>query len=164
MASSHMICVGVDSVLAGTVTQDTSQSSSSVIKQMIDDVEQSWFSSRFLVSQNVFDALEHKIELLKDVPPNWNSYDSPSPSVESRERSKAVLRALRTKLLEPERVLASAEGGVAFTFVSNTSSRAAIEVLNNGEEYVFLYDLSGQARTIDWPKSFEDAANLVAND
>jgi hypothetical protein len=121
----------------------------------------SFTESHFLYSQNVFDALAARVEDLRATPENWNSYGSPPPADVSIENAHPVLRTLRAKLLEPERVIPSADGGVAFTFVSDTISRAAIETLNSGESYVLLYDLNGDSRTIEWPLEPDSQLQLV---
>jgi hypothetical protein len=120
-------------------------------------VRRSIQGSRYLISLNVFEGLEDSVDNLISVSPNWNSYGSPAPTLESIDRAKHILRVLRARLLEPERVLPSADGGVSFTFISDTISRAAIESLNNGETYVLLYDLRGNSQTVEWPTSHTDA-------
>jgi hypothetical protein len=127
--------------------------SSPAILATSEQLRRSFQGSRYLSSLNVFEVLDNSIDHLIFTSPNWNSYGSPAPTVESVNGSKPILRALRAKLLAPERVLPSADGGVAFTFISETISRAAIESLNSGESYVLLYDLKGNSETIEWPPS-----------
>jgi hypothetical protein len=117
--------------------------------------------SRYRATQNVFELLGDTIENLVNTPDNWNSYGSPPPSRTAVQNAQPILKALRAKLLEPERVLPSAEGGVAFTFVSDTISRAAIESLNDGGAFVLLYDLKGNAETIEWPNTLDAQLNVV---
>ena len=136
---------------------DLTPASSAAILTISEQVRRSFLGSRYLCRQNVFENLEILVQGLVNCPYNWNSYGSPAPSSETVEQSKPILRALRTKLLEPDRVLPSADGGVALTFISDTISRAAIEILNSGEAYVLLYDLKGNSETIEWP-----ATNLSA--
>jgi hypothetical protein len=119
--------------------------------------------SSYLRRQNVFDVLAEVVEQLVETPENWNSYDSPAPSALAVSNARPVLQALRTKLLQPERVVPSAEGGVAFTFISETPSRAIIESLNDGETFALLYDLNGNSRTIEWPTNDEAQLALVAD-
>jgi hypothetical protein len=125
--------------------------SSPAILTTSEQVRRSFLGSRYLSRQNVFERLELAVQSLVNVSGDWNSYGSPAPTVESVECAMPILRALRTKLLEPDRVLPSADGGVAFTFLSDTINRAAIEALNSGESYVLLYDLRGNSETIEWP-------------
>ena len=122
----------------------------------------SFAGSAYLESQNVFNGFETVLERLRHTPTNWNSYNSPPPAESSVKNAKPVLQALRTKLLQPDRILPSAEGGVAFTFVSDTASRAVIEALNDGETFVLLYDLSGNSITIDWPTTLDAQLGLIS--
>jgi hypothetical protein len=122
----------------------------------------SFAGSRYLKSQNVFDALGSEIDRLLQTPDNWNSYGSPAPSELAVKNTYPILQALRVKLVQPERVLPSADGGVAFIFVSDTISRAAIESLNGGNSHVLLYDLDGNSETIEWPTAQDAQLNLVS--
>jgi hypothetical protein len=121
----------------------------------------SFEGSRYLKSQNVFDILGGSIKSLGETPNNWNSYGSPAPSRAAVKNALPILKTLRAKLLRPERVLPSAEGGVSFIFVSDTISRAVIETLNDSASYALLYDLNGNSKTIDWPNSEQAQLDLV---
>jgi hypothetical protein len=120
------------------------------IERTLEKARRSFEASYFLSSENVFERIQQRLEDLSRIPTNWNSYGSPSPDETALRRAKPILQALRSKLLQPDKLLPSAEGGVAFTFVSETNSRAVIESLNSGERFLLLYDLSGNSRTIDW--------------
>jgi len=109
------------------------------------------FQSRYLSSYNIFCVLRVKLERLIDTASNWNSYGSPPPTEVAVANAGAILQELQARSLEPENVHPSADGGVAFSFVSDTISRAAIECLNTGESYVLLYDLNGSSETLEWP-------------
>lgn len=131
------------------------------IERMFEKTSRSFEGSYFLASQNVFDKIQRNVEVLSQLPTNWNSYGAPAPEPSSIQRAKPILKALRTKLLEPDRVFASADGGVSLVFVSRTESRAAIESLNSGERFILLYDLSGNSKTIDWPEDDDQGLTLV---
>jgi len=131
------------------------------IRRVQSDWRVNFSNSRYLKSQNVFDAFDSEIERLRYTQANWNSYGSPAPSDIAIENARPILQALRTKLLQPERVLPSADGGVAFTFVSDTISRAAIEALNDGQSYVLLYDLNGNSDTVEWPVTQAEQLALI---
>jgi hypothetical protein len=117
--------------------------------------------SNYLGDQNAFNGFEATLDRLLGTPANWNSYNSPPPSAQSVKNARPILQALRIKLLQPDRVLPSAEGGVAFTFVSDTSSRAVIETLNDGGTFLLLYDLSGNSKEVDWPTNFGAQLDLI---
>lgn len=118
--------------------------------------------SRYVESQNIFDILGDSIVRLLETPDNWNSYDSPAPSKVAVKNAFPILRALHAKLLQPERILPSAEGGVSFIFVSDTISRAVIESLNSGQSFVLMYDVNGNSKVYDWPATPDAQLNLVS--
>jgi len=144
-----------------TTERLSATSSRTALRRISENTTRSYQGSRFLTAQNVFESLGSKLQELTDVPDNWNSYESPAPNAKAVSNAKPILQTLRSILLEPERIVPSAEGGVAFTFISQTSNRAIIESLNNGERYILLYDLNGSSKTIDWPFEIEDGRALV---
>jgi hypothetical protein len=139
------------SALLDTLERTSGTASSQEIEREYKKTLNLFSSSRFLTTySNIFCSLSERLDTLRGLAPNWNSYGSPPPSEVAIDNAKLALRWLQEKELEPENVHASADGGVAFSFVSETISRAAIECLNNGETYVLLYDLRGNSETLDW--------------
>lgn len=138
--------------LTDTIERTASTPASSIEVARVSQRTQDLFAtSRFLTAYtNVFCSLSERLDALRDTAPNWNSYGSPPPSEVAIANAKMILQTLQMRELEPENVHASGDGGVAFSFVSDTISRAAIECLNNGESYVLLYDLMGNSETLDW--------------
>lgn len=117
--------------------------------------------SSYLDHQNMFNGFEATLDQLLGTPANWNSYGSPPPSAQSVKNARPILQALCIKSLQPDRVLLSAEGGVAFTFVSDRASRAVIETLNDGETFLLLYDLNGNSEEIEWPTNVGAQLDLI---
>lgn len=148
--------------ISNPVGRVSSRSSTTAIERTYEGASRSFAASSVLTAQNVFDRLQSQLEHLVSTPTDWNSYGSPSPDPLSIKRAQPILNALRSKVLQPDKLLPSADGGVSFIFVSDTQSRATVESLNNGERYVLLYDLSGNSRTIDWPdEGFEQDLTLI---
>lgn len=92
------------------------------------------------------DALR-ELDLIED---GWDSYDAPRPSSLALTMAWQVFATLREEALLPDRILPSAEGGVAFIFSSLGDRRATIENLNNGEDFLLLYDTQGSTKTLEW--------------
>jgi len=92
----------------------------------------------------------HELDNLSHLTNDWNAYGSPAPSPNAIEAADRILNALQTIFLRPTRILPSAEGGVAITFLSASQNRAVMEALNNGERFILLYDLNGNNETIEW--------------
>ena len=142
------------SVLFDTFERTSTAANSKEIEQAYIETFNLVSASRFLEAySNVFCLLSERLDRLSKLAPNWNSYGSPPPSDAAVANGKLILQLLQTKQLEPDNVHASADGGIAFSFVSDTISRAAIECLNSGESYVLLYDLRGNSETLDWPQA-----------
>jgi hypothetical protein len=152
MISYHAPPGDPDVILRDTLERTATIASSEVIDRVFKEAKAHNADSRLLDSYGkVFDTLSLRLEQLIHTPADWNSYGSTPPTAVAIENARVILQRLRDKLLEPDSVNPSADGGIAFTFVSLTISRAEIECLNDGESYVLLYDLKGNSNTVDWP-------------
>lgn len=132
----------------------------SLVKRLRGAYEASRNYSRVRDSIDRFDALNGLLNELNFVPDNWNAYGSPSPSKRSIEFARTILYSLLSETLLPDRVLPSADGGVAFVFRSETDNRAAIETLNEDETYVLLYDRQGNSKTLTWSDAASEKSEL----
>ena len=98
-----------------------------------------------------FAPLDRQLDALERLKQGWDSYDAPPPNHAALCEARKILQRLHENLVLPERINASADGGVAFSLKASGNRRAQIEVLNNGEKFAHLYDLSGNSYTHDWP-------------
>jgi hypothetical protein len=103
-----------------------------------------------------FIRLDQEIVELADLNEGWDGYTAPAPSMVALNEARYVLRELHDEVLLPQAIGASGEGGVAFTFRANKDRRAQIEILNNGERFAHLYDLSGNSYTHEWPEGYKE--------
>src|ERR1039458_4436318 len=127
-----------------------SQSSTVLFHREVERGLRSRLSSQFHTNRvYLYDWIE-SIDRLLSVPDNWNSYGAPLPSEMAIAATKKILTSLSGWAIVPENVRASAEGGAAIIFSGVGKNRAIIESLNNGEQYVLLYDIDGRSRTIEW--------------
>ena len=85
----------------------------------------------------------------------WNTYDAESPNDVSRQLADRVLDQLEVNLLPPALVTASAEGGVAISFVKD-DRRAVIEIYNTGELAAAVYTNEGQP--VVWELNADDTS------
>ena len=103
-----------------------------------------------------FAPLKKQLEGLKQLQVGWDGYDAPKPSSTAIEAARDVLRRMQKELVKPQWISASADGGVAFSFAALDKRRAQVEVLNNGERFVHLYDLDGDSRTEEWQGDLQE--------
>jgi len=89
-----------------------------------------------------------KLRALED---GWDSYGAPKPTDNSIHQAALILKYLLDLRCPPDRILASAEGGVAIIFKGVEIKRALIEVLNGG-------DMDGFSNTLTWKGCDEESA------
>jgi hypothetical protein len=101
-----------------------------------------------------FAPLDHRLDRLTYLDVGWDGYGAPAPTLQAVHEAREVLRQLQEELITPQRLSASAEGGIAFSFKASGDRRAQIEILNSGEKFVHLYDLIGNSYTHDWSEIY----------
>lgn len=101
------------------------------------------------ISTREFDLHFTRLHELQSLEEGWDSYGASAPQPRAIEAASMVLKHLQELQFLPDRVLASADGGVAIAFISNTKNRAVAEFLNSGEIIGLLYDLAGNSKTIE---------------
>jgi hypothetical protein len=79
-----------------------------------------------------------ELHRLRDLQPNWDTYNAEVPSNGAIVRAENALSILEQIGYVPNRVVASAEGGVALCF-TNVNSYADIEFTNSGETLAVAY-------------------------
>jgi hypothetical protein len=126
-----------------------------LVNKLKKDFEASRGRSQVRALLDRFDSINGLLNELYFVPDDWNAYGSPSPSKQSIEFARSILNSLWGESLLPDRVLPSADGGVAFVFRSDSENRAVIESLNEDETCLLLYDRQGNSKTLTWS---DDAA------
>ncbi|HTX40264.1 MAG TPA: hypothetical protein VMD25_00450 [Acidobacteriaceae bacterium] len=107
------------------------------------------------------DSLNTLLNRLYLVPNDWNGYGSPAPSKDSIEISRKVLNSLWPESILPDKVLPSADGGVALIFRTDTDNRAVAETLNDHETYLLLYDRQGNSRTLTWREAASERQGVI---
>lgn len=144
-----------------TMQRTSSYNNNKFLDSLIDGYIRSTNYSEFLTKRNEFENLYSDLSQLASVQENWNSYGSPAPTEPSIEKARSILSALESAQLVPSKVMPSAEGGVAFVFMSQTENRAVLESLNSMESFILLYDRNGNSKTLDWDDSASHRSNLL---
>lgn len=105
---------------------------------------------------SAFVPLDQQLDCLESLQEGWDGYYAEVPSMKSLSDARDILKRLHQELIRPQRISASADGGVAFSFRASGERRAQIEILNNGEKFAHLYDLRGNSYTNQWPTSYNE--------
>ncbi|ADW70349.1 hypothetical protein [Granulicella tundricola] len=126
----------------------------------VDPAWQGVETSRVLKQKIDVSHLQVDIANMAKLTNDWNGYDSPRPTTASLRAAMSVLDRFASLTIIPEKVTASADGGVALIFVGVEKQRAVIEVFGTEQDYVLLYDTDGNSFDIAWPIEV-DSQNAV---
>ena len=118
-------------------------------------------TSQFTYRRYLLDLWIEALPQFTNLPQCWDSYGASSPSNNAVDEAARMLVSLKSRAILPESVRTSAEGGIAITFTGSGNNRALMEALNDKEQYLLLYDLTGANETVDWPTEDTTAQNEV---
>jgi|GEM_PF-3841355 hypothetical protein len=113
-----------------------------VEREVMRSIQGSQYIRRYVRLESFIDPIKE----LARLKPNWDSYGAEPPNTTSVKSALQFLNDLTSTDLLPIRILPSAEGGVAFRFVS-MDKRALVEFLNDGSVEAILYDSNGDLVT-----------------
>jgi hypothetical protein len=101
--------------------------------------------------------LQRKINSMRSLRPNWDTYNAQPPNTEAMNLARELLVLTERAKFLPTDVVASAEGGVALSFTMG-DRYADVECLNSGE--ILAVTVIGQEE----PHVWEVAKNAAAFD
>ena len=102
-----------------------------------------------------FAEVRYQLEMTTSLESDWDTYGAESPNDSARSQASIILSALEAQLLPPSRLMPSAEGGIALSFVDG-ENRAEIEIYNTGEVVAATY--SAQSEPDVWELNNTGAA------
>ncbi|MGB7602824.1 MAG: hypothetical protein WBM24_21160 [Candidatus Sulfotelmatobacter sp.] len=117
-----------------TLKQDALSLSSGAARRSYADLLHGTFSS----DEASFILLSEALSEMTALHEGWDSYGAPVPEPEAIATAVRALERLRSRLLLPEIITPSAEGGVSIYF-SRGKQKALIEFLNEGEVLLARY-------------------------
>jgi len=117
-------------------------------------------------SQELRDAgwngLFAKLDSFAQLEHGWNSYSAPPPSSTARRNARAFLEVLRAAETKPNRVSASAVGGVGMTFRLG-ERKAYVEFLNGGRVYLLFSDGVADSEIKEVPPGYLSFVRVVGD-
>jgi hypothetical protein len=121
-----------------------------VVAALLDDISRRHDGSAFLRSRRAFMHLRGQLTALETLETNWDSFGSEPPSASSMDSAREILKLIEDdKLIVPDRILASAEGGAAICFVAN-DHYAHIECPNDeGPASLVMFKAEGEPVVLD---------------
>lgn len=143
---------------------DTCERTSRATSQTAKEMDPRWArieDSQVLTQNDLIQHLQEAISRLSLLPENWNGYGSPRPSLAAIREATAIVERFRAFAFRPEKVTASADGGVGLVFVGHEKRRAVIESFGTEDDYVLFYDTDGNSRTSLWPKEETAQSDLL---
>jgi len=148
-------------IIIDTLERTSAESSVSAFRGEAAKLRRSGQISQYLWRRIKMDRWIDALPALCQIGEGWNSYASPPPNGDSASRAADILKRLNPTNLIPDAIRASAEGGIAIVFTSGRRNRAVIEALNNGEQFLLMYDLDGRNQTLDWPSNLDEQGKIL---
>lgn len=113
------------------------------------------YRSAFWRSKARFVEARRRLKSTVTLACGWDTYGAEAPNDVARALAWKILDALEADLLPPTRLMPSAEGGIAISFVEG-DNRAEIEIYNTGEVAAATY--SARSEPMAWELSNIDSA------
>lgn len=120
-------------------------------------------SSVYWPAKAAFIDARWRLKATASLADDWDTYGAEPPTGAARALAARILDILEESLMPPSRLMASAEGGIAMSFVEG-HNRAEIEIYNSGEIAVATY--SGQSEPVvrdvtDTESALNDAVDQI---
>jgi hypothetical protein len=139
--------------------QSSSWKRSAFFKQLIAEAQS---TSQYLQVEKCYQDLCESLDASANLADNWNSYDAEKPSPSAIKAAARFLRRLRTEFFMPNRVIPSAEGGVAVYFTRGDKT-AYLEYRNSGESILAMYDNLSDPIVVELTESDADESRAITN-
>jgi hypothetical protein len=125
----------------------------SVLERSAADYEKSVSDSTFLHIEVNFARLEEELQRLTTLHASIAEEGEERPSDASIEASLLLLKELRIARVAVESVVPAADGGVAIVLAPSGDARAYLQVLNDGERSLVMYNVAGDVYVEDLSSS-----------
>jgi hypothetical protein len=119
-------------------------------------------TSQYLRIEKDYQDLCSSLDTCASLADNWNSYDAEKPSLATIKAVARFLRKLRTELFLPNRIIPSAEGGVAIYF-TRVDKTAYLEYRNSGEVILAMYDNLSDPLVVELTESDADESQAISD-
>jgi hypothetical protein len=118
-------------------------------------------TSRFLQLEEMYQELRSSLDACAALRDNWDSYGAARPSRHSIEATDRFLKRLFAELFMPNRVIPSAEGGMAVYFSSGNKT-AYVEHRNSQEVILAMFDDHSDPIIIELTESDADESRALS--
>ncbi len=121
----------------------------SVLERSASVFEHSIFDSAFLRIEERFKRLEGDLQSLSALHDSLAQEGEERPSSASIGAARLFLEKLRMERVEVESVVPAADGGVAIVLAPSGDARTYLQVLNDGERSMIMYNTAGDVYVED---------------
>lgn len=118
--------------------------------------------SQYLRIEKDYIDLCEVLDSCSNLAANWNSYGAEKPSPATIKAVARFLRKLRTELFMPNRVIPSAESGIAVYFTRGDKT-AYLEYRNSGEVILAMYDNVSDPLVVELTETDADESRAISD-
>ncbi len=130
----------------------------SFFKQLIAEARS---TSRFLQIERTYQEMRSSLDACFTLQDNWDSYGAAKPGRHAIEATDRFLGRLFAELFMPNRVIPSAEGGMAVYFNSDKKT-AYLEYRNSGEVILAMFDDLSDPIIVELTESDADESRALS--
>jgi hypothetical protein len=147
-------------IRSSNLTEPSSSSRKILIffKQLIAEARS---TSKFLQIEKTYQEMRSSLDAYATLPDNWDSYGAAKPARHCIEATDRFLERLFAELFMPNRVIPSAEGGMAVYFNSDKKT-AYVEYRNSREVILAMFDDHSDPIIIELTESDADESRALS--
>jgi len=119
-------------------------------------------TSKFLQIAKTYQELRSSLDACAALADNWDSYGAPKPAKHTIDAADRFLQRLFGELLMPNRVIPSAEGGIAVYFNSDEKT-AYLEYRNSKEVILAMFNNQNEPIIIELTENDADESRALSD-
>jgi len=144
---------------------EPASSSRKIMKFFAELIKEARSTSRFLQIEKQYRDLGAALETYANLEDNWDSYGADKPSPSAIKATAEFMEKVRAEPFVPDRIIPSAEGGIAIYFTKGPKT-AYVEYRNSGGVILAMYDDKNDPLIVELAKNDADeyrALRLIRN-
>lgn len=126
-----------------------------ILERVFNKIDEDRSTSQFRETERIYRELSDTLDACAELGDDWNSYGAEKPSPATIKAAARFLGRLRREFFMPNRIIPSADGGIAVYF-NRRDKTSYLEYRNSGEVILAMYDKHSDPEVLELTKSDGD--------